>query len=58
MDNDKKDNNNEISLVNKIEQAQKELPNLILPNMGIIDIDNKIDIDGHDYVKHKSVKED
>ena len=45
MDNDKKDNNNEISLVNKIEQAQKELPNLILPNMGIIDIDNKIDID-------------
>lgn len=58
MDNNKNVKNDSETMIDKIEKIQKELPNLVLPNMGIIDIDNIVDIDGRDYIKHKSVKED
>lgn len=48
----------EDSLKSKIEKLQAELPNLVLPTMGIVDREDKIDIDGKEYIKHKVVKED
>lgn len=57
MDNSNIQDKNE-TLIFKLEKAQKELPGLVLPNMGIIKSDNKVVIDGKDYIKSKVVKED
>ncbi len=46
------------SLIKKIEKVQKELPNIVLPNMGIINNEKKVEINGKDYIKHKEVKEE
>ena len=40
------------------EKVQKELPNIVLPNMGIINNEKKIEINGKDYIKHKEVREE
>lgn len=47
-----------LELKKDITKMQSQMPNLILPTMGIIAVDNKIQIDGKDYVKHKEVEED
>lgn len=46
------------SLIKKIESVQKEFPNIVLPSMGIVNNEKKIEIDGKDYIKHKSVGEE
>ncbi len=53
----KKDDNNK-SIIKTLEKVQKDFPGLILPNMGIIDNEKKIDINSKDYLKDKSIKED
>ena len=45
------------SYITIIKDAKKELPNLILPSMGIDRNDNKIDIDVKDYFVRNSQKE-
>ena len=55
MDNkDKKVEN----LIKALENVQKEFPNLVLPNMGIIDNEKKVEIYGKDYLKKKGNGED
>ena len=46
------------NIINKIKKLEEELPNLTIPTMGIVDIKNNVDINGKDYLKQKSVKED
>lgn len=57
MDNSNIEDKNE-TLIAKLNKAQGELPGLVLPSMGIIKNDNKVVIDGKDYIKSKVVKED
>ncbi len=54
---DNKDNKNE-TLIKTLENVQKEFPNLVLPNMGIINNERKIEINGKDYLKKKGNGED
>ena len=54
---DKKETKTE-SIIATLENVQKEFPNLTLPNMGIIDNEKKIKINGKDYIKEKSNRED
>lgn len=56
MDNNEKDRDE--TIISKIKKVEEELPNLTIPTMGIIDIENNVDINGKDYLKQKSVKED
>lgn len=46
------------SLKKDIVKMQNQMSNLILPTMGIIAMDNKVNVDGKDYVKHKDIEED
>ena len=46
------------SLNNKIKEIKEELPNISIPSMGIINDNQKIDINGKDYLLSKSVKEE
>lgn len=57
MDKEKENINNQ-TLIQKIEQVQEELPNITLPNMGIITNEKKIEINSQDYIQHKAVRED
>lgn len=57
MDKEKESNNNQ-TLIQKIEQVQGELPDITLPNMGIITNEKKVEINGQDYIQHKDVRED
>ena len=54
---DNKDNKNE-TLIKVLETVQKEFPSLVLPNMGIINNEKKLEINGKDYLKKKSNRED
>ena len=42
------------SYIDIIKEASEKIPNLILPSMGIIDNEKKIDIDAKDYLIKKS----
>ncbi len=57
MDKEKKNVTNQ-TLIQKIKQVQEELPNITLPNMGIITNEKKIEINSQDYIQHKAVRED
>ena len=58
MDNDNKTKNEDETLIFKLNKAQEELVGLVLPSMGIIQNDNKVVIDGKDYIRSKGFKED
>lgn len=45
-------------IAKKVEEIQKEIPNLIVPTMGIISENNKILIDNNEFIKTKEIKED
>jgi len=47
---------NEIS--QRIEEIQKEIPNLNVPTMGIISEKNNITINNNEFIKTKEIKED
>ena len=55
MDNKEK---KEETLIKALENVQKEFPNLVLPNMGIIDNEKKIEINGKDYLKKNDNREE
>lgn len=44
-------------LQQSIEEIRKEIPNLVLPTMGIVPDDNKITINNNDYIKTKEDKD-
>ena len=46
MDKEKENVTNQ-TLIQKIKQVQEELPNITLPNMGIITNEKKIEINSH-----------
>lgn len=46
------------TLIKALENVQKEFPNLVLPNMGIIDNEKKIEINGKDYLKKNGNREE
>ncbi len=52
------DNSDDKSYIKILEEAQKKIPNVVLPSMGIINNEVKVNIDGKDYVKNSdNVKE-
>lgn len=44
-------------LKEKIEKLKEEMPNIVIPTMGIIEDENSIEIDNKDYLKDE-VKEE
>ena len=46
------------SIIKTLETLSKEFPNLTLPNMGIINNEKKVPINGKDYLKEKGNMED
>lgn len=57
MDNIEKNIKTE-SLIKKIEKVEQEFPNLKLPNMGMLENKDQININGKDFFKSKSTKEE
>lgn len=49
---------NEDTLIAKLNKAQGEMLNLVLPSMGIIKNEDDVLIDGKDFIKSKVVKEE
>ena len=50
MDDSNKNKDVEMkSYIDILNDALKELPNIVLPSMGMIDNEEKVDIDGMDY---------
>lgn len=49
---------NEDTLIAKLNKVQGEMPNLVLPSMGIIKNEDDVLIDGKDFIKSKVVKEE
>lgn len=47
----------EKSYLDYVKEIQKELPNIILPSMGMLDNEERIDINGMDYIKNEEFKE-
>lgn len=41
-----------------VKELKKELPNIILPSMGMLDDAGQIEIDGKDYIITESIKEE
>lgn len=41
-----------------VKRLREELPNIILPSMGMLDDTLLVDIDGKDYIINDSVKEE
>lgn len=57
------DNEKKKSLVNQeydelVLEIKKELPNIILPSMGMLDDVGRVEIDGKDYIISDSDKEE
>lgn len=52
------DNEQLKNISTKIDNIKKEIPNLIIPTMGIIEEDNKVNINNEDYFTKKEIKED
>lgn len=46
-------NEEEKSYIELLKEIQKENPNLILPSMGMLEDQNKVDINGKDYIKNE-----
>ena len=44
-------------LKEKIEKLKEEMPNIVIPTMGIVEDENSIEIDNKDYLKDE-VKEE
>ena len=53
MDNQKNKEEEIKSYIDILKEASEELPNLVLPSMGIIDNEEKVDIDVKDYFINK-----
>ena len=52
------DNKKDKSYIELLEEAQKKNPNIVLPSMGIIKNEIKVNVNGKDYIKKgNNVKE-
>lgn len=47
----------EKSYFDYMKEIQKEMPNIILPSMGMLDNEKGIEINGMDYIKNSDLKE-
>lgn len=45
------DNNEVENYLDKLKRLQQEIPNIVLPSMGLIENDTKLNINGSDYIK-------
>ena len=52
------ENINSAYLKEKVKIIKQEIPNIIIPTMGIINEENKVVINNIDYLKENVVKED
>ena len=52
------ENINSAHLKEKVKIIKQEIPNIIIPTMGIINEENKVVINNIDYLKENVVKED
>ncbi len=52
------DNIRPSDLKTKVDELNKEIPNLVMPTMGIIEDENKIDINNQEFIRSKETKED
>ena len=48
---------NEKSIIKELEEIQKSLNNIIIPSMGMLDNDIKIDINNEEYINKKDKEE-
>ena len=48
---------NEKSIIKELEEIQKSLNNIIIPSMGMLDNDIKIDINNEEYINKKDNEE-
>ena len=53
-DNKKKQDDTVKSYIEILKEAEKALPNLVLPSMGMLDNEKKVDIDVKDYFEKDS----
>lgn len=56
-ENTKKDYLNEEDYNSLVVKIKKEFPNIILPSMGMLPEEKRIDINGKDYIVSDEVKE-
>lgn len=52
------DNEKEKTYISILEEAQESMSDIVLPSMGIIDNETKVEIDANDYIKNKKSKEE
>ena len=52
----KQTDNEEKSIIKELEEIQKKLENIVLPTMGIIENDNKIEINNEQFINLESDK--
>lgn len=53
-DNVEKNEVEEKNILELLEEVQRKVPDIVLPSMGIIDNEVKIDIHGSDYIKKEN----
>lgn len=53
----KEDKNLEVdkNYIQVLKEAQDKMPNIILPSMGMIQNEKKVEIDGKNYIRKKSI---
>lgn len=54
---EKKEKFEETDYIGILKEAQRQVPNIILPNMGLLKNDNKIQINGAEIIGKKESKE-
>ena len=54
---ERKKNAEETDYIGILKEAQKQIPNIILPNMGLLKNDNKVQINGAEIIGKKESKE-
>ena len=52
----KQTDNEEKSIIKELEEIQKKLENIVLPTMGMIENDSKINIDNEQFINLESDK--
>lgn len=57
-DNDKRNNHLEIEYDKLVLEIKKDLPNIVLPSMGMLDDVGRVEIDGKDYIISGNNKEE
>lgn len=56
IENENKEINNEY--INLLKEVREELPNIVLPSMGMLDDVGQVNLNGKDYIISDDVKEE